>query len=57
MDFPSGSVAKTPHFQAGGSSSIPGQGIQSLVPQLKILHAITKDSRAIRKIEDPGCCN
>ena len=35
---------------AGGLDSIPGQGIRSHIPQLKMLHAT-------RKITDPERCN
>ena len=41
-DFPGGPVPKTPHSNAGGLGSIPGQRTRSHVLQLKIPHAITK---------------
>ena len=39
---PGSPVAKTLCSQEEGMGSIPGQGTQSYMPQLKILHAITK---------------
>ena len=35
-DFPTGPVAKTPHSQAGGLGSIPGQGTSAHTPQLRV---------------------
>ena len=44
---------RTPN--AGGLGSIPGQGTRSHMPQLKSLHATTKDPTCLNK--DPACCN
>ena len=41
-DFPGGPVAKTSCSQEDGVGLIHGQGTRSHIPQLKILHAVTK---------------
>ena len=48
-DFPGGRL-RLDAPNAGDPDSIPGQGIRSHMPQLKIPHAA-------RKIKDPRCCN
>ena len=42
-DFPGGPVAKPQHSLCMDPGSIPGQGTISHMPQLRVLHATTKD--------------